>query len=342
MASKRSGRGILSEDFRKLVIRMIVDLGGDSELMTVPRGSFATVARLCGIHKSTVKSIWTQKAVTIKPKRPGKKPKLHHAEMEYIDFLVKVKPSISLGDIQEKLLTFANKTVSRPTICRHLRKKFTRKLLVRPAADRFRDDNLRYMQVFIDVLHRKDVTKIKFFDESGFALPDVSNPRYGRSSKGEHAIQILDNRRTPNKTLNLLLGFEGVCYANILQGPSNTDSFVQFFLDAVNATTNNGDFALKPGDFVVVDNCPIHHGRAEQILSLFLDRLGIEYIFTPVYAPDLNPVELCFQHIKTMFKTEQMRRLAKDNLDYAIMHCVNTVSPADCRGYFKHVGFLRT
>ena len=31
------------------------------------------------------------------------------------------------------------------------------------------------------------------------------------------------------------------------------------------------DFALKPGDFVVVDNCPVHQGRAEQILSLFLD-----------------------------------------------------------------------
>ena len=44
------------------------------------------------------------------------------------------------------------------------------------------------------------------------------------------------------------------------------------------------DFALKPGDFVVIDNCPIHLGRAE-ILSLFLDRLGIEYIFTPFMHP---------------------------------------------------------
>ena len=33
------------------------------------------------------------------------------------------------------------------------------------------------------------------------------------------------------------------------------------------------DFALKPGDFVVVDNFPIHHGRAEQIFSLFLYQL---------------------------------------------------------------------
>lgn len=215
MASKRTERGILSEDFKKLVVRRIIDYGGDSELMTVTRGSFATVAKQCGIHKSTVKSIWTQfcvtKTVKSGPKLSGKKPKLQYAEMEYIDFLVKEKPSISLGEIQEKLSTHANKTVSKPTICRYLQKERTRKLLVRPAADRFRDDNLRYMQVFIVVLHRQDVRKIKFFDESGFALPDVSNPRYGRSFKGERAIEILDNRRTPNKTLNLLLGIEGVC-----------------------------------------------------------------------------------------------------------------------------------
>ena len=212
----------------------------------------------------------------------------------------------------------------------------------RPRPKRLRPKRPRAETTRIHVLHRKDVTKIKFFDESGFAHPDVSNPRYGRALKGERAIEIMDNRRTPNKTLNLLLGVEGVCYANILPGPSNTDTYIQFFFDAANATTNNGDLALKPGDFVIVDNCPIHHGRAERILSVFLDRLGIEYIFTPVYTPDLNPVELCFQHIKTLFKTEHVRQLAKDNLEYAIMYCVNTISPADCMGYFNHVGYLRT
>ena len=42
-------------------------------------------------------------------------------------------------------------------------------------------------------------------------------------------------------------------------------------------------FFVEAWEFIVNDNCPIDHRRAEQ-LSLFLDRLGIEYIFTPVYA----------------------------------------------------------
>ena len=41
-----------------------------------------------------------------------------------------------------------------------------------------------------------------------------------------------------------------------------------------------------------------------------------------------------------LFKMEHMWRLAKDNLEYAIMQCVNTVSPTDCWCYFKHVGYL--
>ena len=167
------------------------------------------------------------------------------------------------------------------------------------------------------------------------------NPKYGRSQIGERAIEILPYAKRPNVTLNLLLGLNGVSYANILQGASDTDTYIQFVWEAVNATTNNGDFALKPGDYLVVDNCPIHHNRAQRVLTLFLDRLGIEYIFTPTYSPNLNPVEHCFQHIKTLFKTRHIARMACNNLEYTIKHCLNSVTPSDCKGYYNHVGFMQ-
>lgn len=86
------------------------------------------------------------------------------------------------------------------------------------------------LRFFIDVLHRTDVNRITFFDESGFKLPDVCNPKYGHSLKGERAIEIHRYTQTPNVTLNLLISFQGVSYANILQGPSDTDTYLQFFL----------------------------------------------------------------------------------------------------------------
>ena len=80
VASKRSEKGILSKDFRNLLIRLLLDLGGNSDLMAVPRGSYAAVAKQCGIHKSTVKSIWTKfcvtKSVKPGPKHLGEKPNL--------------------------------------------------------------------------------------------------------------------------------------------------------------------------------------------------------------------------------------------------------------------------
>lgn len=247
-------------------------------------------------------------------------------DKELLDFLLAESPSASLGELQEKLSQLSGTSVSTATISRYLTKrKFSRKVLIRPARERFTDENMLYTQAFINALNRQDVSKIKFFDESGFAIPDVTNPRYGHAMRGERAIEIFSNRRTSNKTLNLLIGVNGVSYANVLDGPSDSDTFMQFFFSAINSTNNNGDLSLKPGDMVVVDNCPIHHGRSEEILSVFLHRHSIEYIFTPTYSPHLNPAELAFQHIKTLFRNKTIRHVAKENLDYAIMYCVNMV-----------------
>ncbi|MEW8546203.1 MAG: IS630 family transposase [Candidatus Thiodiazotropha sp.] len=302
---KRTENSILSVDFRKLLVRKIINLGGNVDTCVSPRGAYLSVSKELGIHHSTVKNIWMRFCVTKSyhpaPHSGGRKVKLLPADIRYIQYLVRETPSISRGEIKEKLLQFCNVDVSPQAISNVLKKlNMTRKIMVRPAKERFTDNNLRYMQAFIDTLNRLDASKIKFFDESGFSVPDVFNPRYGRSQAGERAIEIRPYAKRPNVTLNLLISLNGVAYATVHQGASDTDTFIQFVLDAVNATTNNGDFALKPGDYLVLDNCPVHHNRAQQVLAPFLDRLGIEYIFTPTYSPDLNPVEICFQHIKNI------------------------------------------
>ncbi|XP_045207094.1 uncharacterized protein LOC123559393 [Mercenaria mercenaria] len=335
----------IGEDLRKLVLKKIVSAGGDAEMATVPRGIFASVAKQLEIHHTTVKNIWTTYCVNKTTKRKEYKRynngKLHADHKQYIDYLVRCEPSISLGSIRDKLIENCDLQISTKSISNYLKKVVSRKILTRPAADRYKDDNMIYMQAFLDVLHTKDVKTIKFFDESGFAKPDVNSARYGRSAVGERAIETQDRQKTPNKTFNLLIGVQGVCYANILPGASTTDTYIDFFFKAVNATTNDGYFALKPGDIVVVDNCPIHHHRGEDVLAPFLDMLGIEYIFLPRYSPNLNPIELCFQHIKTLFKTELVRALAKDNLEYAIMHCVNGITAANCYAYYQHANYMQ-
>ena len=72
-----------------------------------------------------------------------------------------------------------------------------------------------------------------------------------------------------------MIGMDWAKYASTLQDASDIDTFLQFFAEAANADTHTGS-ALAYGNFVVMDNAPIHHHRARHILTLFLQNIGIE------------------------------------------------------------------
>ena len=48
--AKRHSKKILSFDFRELIVNKIKQSGGNSELMTVPRGTYANIAHECGYN----------------------------------------------------------------------------------------------------------------------------------------------------------------------------------------------------------------------------------------------------------------------------------------------------
>ena len=63
--------------------------------------------------------------------------------------------------------------------------------------------------------------------------------------------------------------------------------------------------------------------------------------FSPTYSPDLNPVELCFRHVKTLMKGDPYMRMAKAvSLDYAIFRAVMSITPGDARCYFQACGYM--
>ena len=54
---------------------------------------------------------------------------------------------------------------------------------------------------------------------------------------------------------------------------------------------------------LVMDNLSVHHSNAaiERI-----DELGFEYIFTPPYSPDANPIESVFSIFKGQLRKERI------------------------------------
>lgn len=49
-----------------------------------------------------------------------------------------------------------------------------------------------------------------------------------------------------------------------------------------------------------MDNLVAHQYYGGEVLEGFFRKMGVEFLFTPMYLPDLNPVELCFNEVKTL------------------------------------------
>ena len=128
-----------------------------------------------------------------------------------------------------------------------------------------------FTQLFLDYLSDKDPSSVfKFFDETGFQLPDSGHRVYGYSPVSEQCFDVRRYLSTANITLNFLAGVDGLKYANIVQGASNSIEFLRFFSEASQTVDPN---TLRPvlevGDIVVVDNFAAHHGDAEVALRSF-------------------------------------------------------------------------
>ena len=208
------------------------------------------------------------------------------------------------------------------------------------ARERFTTNNIFYRQLFINYLSSKDATRVKFFNEAGTKIPDVGTRTYGHSVIGTRCVEIVQKPESPNNTLNLLISLDGPGYYNILSGATNTARFLAFFEEAGRAVNvNTGCPCLEVGDIVVVDNLSSHHYEGGEILEEWLDTMGIELLYTPLYSPDLNPIELCFNKIKTVLNGE-LKELVHTNLYLAVAEAVETITATDMTGFYEATSYL--
>ncbi|XP_070579120.1 uncharacterized protein [Ptychodera flava] len=340
----------LSLDYRKLVLQSLLDVGANDETGVIPHGKIAEVARNTKVHHVTVKKLWKQYReqghLQRKPCSGGRQRKLNNHDLLYVEMLKSERPSISYAEIKTNLAQNADIEISTSALCKYVKYRlpsgeWTRKKITKHAYERFTEGNMVYTQAYTDFLSQCNPYTVKFMDESGIQLPSVGSQNYGHSPVGERCVELQRYAKSPNMTLNVLMGANGICYANIIAGASNTTQFLQFFTEAVDANTDNGEPAIRPGDVIVVDNCPIYHHEGGRALRQSLDNLGVEYVFTPTYSPDINPVEYLFNDLKKRLKCPEYRDMLHRNMQYAIFHALSGITAADCHGYFSTVGFLQ-
>ena len=71
----------------------------------------------------------------------------------------------------------------------------------------------------------------------------------------------------------------------------------------------------------------------------WFNTMGIELLYTPSYSPDLNPIELCFNKVKTELNGE-LRELVYSNMNLAITEAVETISARDMAGFYEATDYL--
>jgi transposase len=91
---------------------------------------------------------------------------------------------------------------------------------------------------------------------------------------------------------------------------------------------------LKPGDIVVMDGPRLH--RIEGVQEA-LAAYGATVKYLPPYAPDLNPIEMCWALLKSLVRRWAPRRVER------VIQCVKrawkVVTIDLCRAWIRHSGY---
>ena len=148
-----------------MIIDEIIYSGGNIVTQEYP-GNFSTIAKRFSVQDSTVKNIWRNYCEnnTLNPKKKtgGNPSKLKDGDLELIETLIRIRPTISLNELKDDVELYGQKCVSISAISRALTQRmpsglqYSRKKVNKVAIKRFTAVNMIYTQMFINYLHSKD------------------------------------------------------------------------------------------------------------------------------------------------------------------------------------------
>lgn len=150
---------------------------------------------------------------------------------------------------------------------------------------------------------------------------------YGRSPRGVRLVGRVPHGHWKLLTIIAAMTTDGVLAAASIDASTDGDVFRSFVRDALVP-------ALRRGQVVVMDNLAAHKVAG---IRTAIEAAGCRVIYLPPYSPDLSPIEPMWSKVKQTLRTIGARTV--DTLGDAIAAALNTITPADCRGYFRHCGY---
>lgn len=260
--------------------------------------------------------------------------------VQHIEYYKMVKPSIYNREIRENLITDGVCTEenlpSLSSINNSIKNDLGYTYKQISCIPQEKERHLLLQNQYIDAMMDVNPVNVHFFDECSVNRTSGNRSR-GHSEIGKRAFEIQRYSSNATYTVNLLVGYFGIFYFDIIEGASNGLELLSFFNHAIHARDNEDNPVLAPNDIVVMDNCGFHHGRhVEPLLRDILAENGVSLIFQPPYSPECNVCELCFNHLKTVLRRNE--RYTANYTELAIADAISTITPTMCKNFFRHCG----
>jgi len=113
----------------------------------------------------------------------------------------------------------------------------------------------------------------------------------------------------------------------LFEGPMDGELFLAWVKQALVPV-------LQPGDVVILDNLSTHKVAGVQPS---IEATGARLEYLPPYSPDFNPIENMWSKVKQAMKGYEPRNTRQ--LFKAAGAAFETVTPADCQGFFLNAGY---
>ena len=227
-------------------------------------------------------------------------------------------------DTLEELRQRGGFTCSLTTIWRALRRHgLTRKKKSMHADEQKRPDIQRKRRSFRRRVRRIEPGRLKFVDESG--ANTAMTRAYAWAPRGKRAVGSAPGQ-WKSFTVVAALGLDGARAPLVIPGSLDAAAFETYVADVLAPQ-------LRPGDVVIWDRVPTHHCRAA---AAAVHRAGARLMSLSPYSPDYTPIEKLWSKVKAYLRRVAAR--SKDTLYIALGEALETVTPQDIIGWFKHAG----
>jgi transposase len=284
-----------------------------------------SIAEIFGVSTYFITTLLERykKTGDIKPKPMGIhiKPKITPLGEEHILECLANEPDLTLNELCDKYEAHFNIKVGKSSMDRALKRMevtFKKKSPYDPEKESPRVEKLK--QEYCEEIKDIPADKIYFIDEMGAGLNLI--PNYGRSPSNERVYDTKPVSKGQRISLIGAMTKSGMKTALNVEGTTNMLVFIYFITHFLSPL-------LKKGDYVVVDNASIH--KSDEIKEL-IEACGATLIYLPPYHPELNPIELVWNKIKTRLRKERAR--TKEQLYDIYSKALKTITSDNTNKFF--------